>query len=116
MPKTDHGRSRKPPSLRVISGGENAQRKATARRSRQAGDRDTKGKRVQLDLETWHALDMLGRDSMMTFQELADEAFRDLLRKHGRPVNLKDALKRSLGDSKPQQRKRSKESAPLPKK
>ena len=26
---------------------------------------------------------------------IADEAFRDLLRKHGRPIDLKDALKRS---------------------
>ena len=28
-------------------------------------------------------------------QELADEAFRDLLRKHQRPVTLKDALRQS---------------------
>jgi hypothetical protein len=36
---------------------------------------------------------------MKDFQELADEAFRDLLRKHGRPVDLKDALRRSAGAS-----------------
>lgn len=53
------------------------------------------GKRVQIDDETWHALAMLSRDSMKTFQELADEAFRDLLNKHGVPKNLKDALRRS---------------------
>jgi hypothetical protein len=29
------------------------------------------GKRVQLDDETWHALDLLARDRMMDFQELA---------------------------------------------
>jgi hypothetical protein len=29
---------------------------------------------------------------MKTFQELADEAFRDLLRKYGRPTDLKAAL------------------------
>ena len=40
-----------------------------------------KGKRVQFDDETWQALDLLGRDQMKEFQELADEAFRDLLRK-----------------------------------
>ena len=34
---------------------------------------------------------------MKDFQELADEAFRDLLKKHGRPVDLKDALRRSAG-------------------
>jgi predicted transcriptional regulator len=53
------------------------------------------GKRVQLDDETWHALDLLARDRMQSFQELADEAFRDLLRKHGRPTDLKAALRES---------------------
>ena len=57
------------------------------------------GKRVQLDEETWQQIDLLGRDQMKDFQELADEAFRDLLRKHGRPVDLKDALRRSAGVS-----------------
>jgi hypothetical protein len=55
------------------------------------------GKRVQIDDETWQALDLLARDSMRDFQELADEAFRDLLRKHGRPTDLKTALRRSAG-------------------
>jgi hypothetical protein len=41
----------------------------------------------------------LARDSMRDFQELADEAFRDLLRKHGRPTDLKTALRRSAGVS-----------------
>jgi hypothetical protein len=54
------------------------------------------GKRVQFDDETWHALALLARDRMQDFQELADEAFRDLLRKHGRPTDLASALKRSL--------------------
>ena len=58
-----------------------------------------KGKRVQLDDETWQALDLLARDQMKTFQELSDEAFRDLLRKHGRPADLKEALRRSAGQS-----------------
>jgi hypothetical protein len=53
------------------------------------------GKRVQLDDETWQALDLLARDQMKGFQELADEAFADLLRKHQRPVTLRDALKQS---------------------
>ena len=57
------------------------------------------GKRVQFDEETWQALDLLGRDSMKEFQELADEAFRDLLRKHDRPVGLQAALRRSAGIS-----------------
>jgi len=55
------------------------------------------GKRVQFDPETWAALDLLARERMMDFQELADEAFADLLRKHGRPTDLKSALRQSAG-------------------
>ena len=57
------------------------------------------GKRVQIDDETWQALDLLARDQMKTFQELADEAFGDLLKKNNRPVNLKEALRKSAGHS-----------------
>jgi hypothetical protein len=57
------------------------------------------GKRVQFDEETWRQLDLLGHDQMKDFQELADEAFRDLLKKYRRPVDLKDALRRSAGVS-----------------
>jgi hypothetical protein len=32
---------------------------------------------------------------MATFQELADEAFADLMKKHGIPIDLRDALKKS---------------------
>ena len=53
------------------------------------------GKRVIFDKATWAAIDLYARDSMKTFQELADEAFADLLNKHGRPTDLKDALRRS---------------------
>ena len=55
------------------------------------------GKRIQFDDETWHALNLLAHDRMQDFQELADEAFRDLLAKHGRPTDLKTALRRSAG-------------------
>jgi hypothetical protein len=58
-----------------------------------------RGKRVQFDDETWHALNLLAHDQMKDFQELADEAFRDLLRKHGRPLDLKEALRKSAGVS-----------------
>ncbi len=57
------------------------------------------GKRILLDDATWHALNLLGRDRMMDFQELADEAFRDLLRKHNRPTDLKSALRQSAGET-----------------
>jgi hypothetical protein len=57
-----------------------------------------KGRRklVEFDDETWAALDVLARDRLASFQELADEAFRDLLRKHHRPVGLRAALKESV--------------------
>lgn len=67
------------------------------------------GKRVQLDDETWTALRLLASDSLRDFQELADEAFGDLLAKHGRPVGLKAQLKRSakdLGGAAPKPRSR----------
>jgi hypothetical protein len=57
---------------------------------------DARRKLVEFDAETWQALDLLGRDSMKTLQELADEAFRDLLRKYDRPTDLKAALKQSV--------------------
>jgi hypothetical protein len=66
-------------------------------------------KLIELDPETWHALQLLGRDSMKTLQELADEAFSDLLRKHGRPVTLREALRASArrlpANDEPGQRK-----------
>jgi hypothetical protein len=52
-------------------------------------------KLIAFDQETWQALDLLARDSMKSIQELADEAFRDLLQKHGRPSDLKAALRQS---------------------
>ena len=55
------------------------------------------GKRVQFDAEDWAAINMLAKDRMATFQELAEEAFRDLLKKHNRPVGLKASLRQSLG-------------------
>jgi hypothetical protein len=54
------------------------------------------GKRIQFGDWTWHELDLLARDRMMDFQELADEAFGDLLKKHGRPTDLKTALHESV--------------------
>lgn len=58
-------------------------------------DPDTR-KIIAFDPETWHALRQLGRDRDRTIQELADEAFDDLLKKHHRPVTLKQSLKQSV--------------------
>jgi hypothetical protein len=52
-------------------------------------------KLIAFDAETWHALRGLSQDTMKSLQDLADEAFRDLLRKHGRPATLKEALRES---------------------
>jgi hypothetical protein len=52
-------------------------------------------KLIAFDDETMSALTQLSRDRMATLQELADEAFADLLKKHGVPIDLKDALRRS---------------------
>jgi hypothetical protein len=57
------------------------------------------GKRVQIDDESWSQLRLMAHERMMTFQELADEAFADLLKKHGRPVDLRAALRKSAGAS-----------------
>ena len=52
-------------------------------------------KLIAFDDDTAAKLTQLARDRMATFQELADEAFADLLKKHGIPIDLKDALRKS---------------------
>lgn len=52
-------------------------------------------KLIAFDDDTFDKLTQLGRDRMATIQELADEAFADVLRKHGIPIDLKDALRKS---------------------
>jgi hypothetical protein len=52
-------------------------------------------KLIAFDDDTFDKLRQLARDRMATFQELADEAFADLLKKHAVPVDLRDALKKS---------------------
>ncbi len=54
------------------------------------------GKRVHLDTIVLQAIELLGADERKCFQELADEAFADLLKKHQRPVGLRNALHQSL--------------------
>ena len=52
-------------------------------------------KLIAFDDDTFDKLKQLGRDRMATIQELADEAFADVLKKHGIPLDLKDALRKS---------------------
>jgi hypothetical protein len=58
-------------------------------------------KLIEFDEDTFDKLKQLARDRMATFQELADEAFADLLKKHGIPVDLKDALRKSAALDRP---------------
>jgi hypothetical protein len=55
----------------------------------------SKRKLIRFDPETLQALETLARDRGRSVQDLADEAFADLLAKHHRPRTLKDALKQS---------------------
>ena len=57
-------------------------------------------KLIAFDDDTFGKLRQLARDRMATFQELADEAFADVLKKHGIPIDLKDALRKSAAASK----------------
>lgn len=56
-------------------------------------------KLIDFDDDTLDKL-KLARDRMGTIQELVDEAFADLLKKHGIPVDLKDALRKSAALTK----------------
>lgn len=76
--------------------------------------RDTNAirKRIAFDMETWHAIDRLAKDRMVELQDLADEAFRDLLKKHRRPITLKEMLRESArsqpaNDHEPTRNRRS---------
>jgi len=65
-------------------------------------------KLIAFDDDTFDKLRQLARDRMATFQELADEAFADLLRKHGIPIDLKDALRKSASLSQPPAKRKTK--------
>jgi hypothetical protein len=49
------------------------------------------------DDETWEAILALSRSKGLNFEDLADKALADLLKKHKQPVGLKAALKESVG-------------------
>lgn len=70
-------------------------------------------KLIDFDDETMSALTQLGRNRMATIQELADEAFADLLKKHGVPIDLKDALRKSVDLTKPKSQPRRSSKAKL---
>ena len=57
-------------------------------------------KLIAFDEDTFARLSQLGRDRMATIQQLADEAFDDVLKKHGIPLDLRDALRKSAASPK----------------
>ena len=54
-----------------------------------------KRKLIEFAPEIWLALDLLAKDTGRNVQDLAAEAFADLLGKYPRPASLKDALRES---------------------
>ena len=73
-------------------------------------------KLIAFDDDTFDKLKQLGRDRMATIQELADEAFADVLKKHGIPVDLKDALRKSASLSNAEAQKNARSSSSRKKK
>ncbi|WP_454626773.1 hypothetical protein [Bradyrhizobium cenepequi] len=73
-------------------------------------------KLIAFDEDTFDKLKQLGRDRMATLQELADEAFADLLKKHGIPIDLRDALRKSAAQSKTDTAKSLTAKSPKPRK
>jgi len=53
-------------------------------------------RRIGFDALTWQALNHLSFDTSKSVQELAEEAFRDLLKKYRRPVTLMAMLQESI--------------------
>jgi hypothetical protein len=54
------------------------------------------GKRVQFDGETWQAIEAVMSRHGLTFQELTDEAFKDVLKKYKRPFGLMASPRESV--------------------
>ena len=54
-----------------------------------------KRKVFAVDARVIQALSLFARETGASLDDVADQAFRELLRKHKRPTSLKDALKES---------------------
>jgi hypothetical protein len=64
------------------------------------------GKRVQFDDLAWQAVEAVMHQQGKSFQQLADEAFADLLKKHKQPVGIMAALRGSVQTrSRPKRKK-----------
>lgn len=75
---------------------------------------DGKRRKVfSVDARLLDALAFFSRDSKAALDDIADEAFRDLLKKHKRPLSLKAALQESAralpaNDAGPKRARKSK--------
>jgi hypothetical protein len=76
-----------------------------AKRAKKAKAAPVRRKLIAFDEETWQALEVLARDQMKSWEELTDEALRDLLKKHGRSEDLRTALKLSIKRTDDKRRK-----------
>ncbi len=54
-----------------------------------------KRKLIEFAPELWLALELLAKDTGRDINDLAEEAFADLLAKYHRPASLKEALRES---------------------
>ena len=55
-------------------------------------------KMIHVSMASNEALQALAAETRQSFQDLIDEAIADLLKKHKRPVTLKDMLRDSLSN------------------
>jgi hypothetical protein len=69
---------------------------------------ESRRKLVEFDEQTWHALNLLSREAGKTFQQLADEAFGDLLQKQAA-----DRFERGAAGEREGSRKTASESKPI---
>ena len=72
----------------------------------------TKRKMIALDEGVLQALELLSRETGTPLEGLADQAFRELLKKRKRPATLNEALRASLrtqpaNDPAPRSRRRA---------
>ena len=73
-------------------------KRTTAARKKKADD--MVGKRLRFDRETWNAIQLLACDQMKSIEEITEEAFGDLLKKHGRSADFREQLRLSARAAK----------------
>jgi hypothetical protein len=77
-----------------------AKKRAASKKKAARKADDLIGKRLQFDRETWNAIDLMAREQMKSIEEITEEAFRDLLKKHGRSADFREQLKLSARAAK----------------